>query len=369
MAASDKRSFDLARGPLLRLALARLGDEDHVLGATLHHIVADLWSIGIFARDLGALFRAAIAGLPSPLPELPFQVRDFARWERCWLTEERLEKELGYWKRQLADAPDLVLPVEVSPARGRARAGRLDVAIPAAVLAGLRAIARSEGASLFMVLLAAYQATLSLWTGSEDIVVGAPIAGRRHRGTEDLIGFFLNSLPLRTDLSGNPSFRELVLRARRTSLEAYSHQQVPFQRLVERFGSQRGAARPFFRAWLTLQNAPLAPLALSPVEVAPFASGATGSPFDLALLLQAGGEELIGIFEYRADKLSEGAAAGVVERFGKLLEMVAERPGTTLQEAADRLAAEDHRRFRDRAQSGLRGLRHRPAESVLLEVG
>ncbi|HEX2081287.1 MAG TPA: condensation domain-containing protein, partial [Longimicrobium sp.] len=224
-----RRAFDLSAGPLFRAALLRLGEEDHVLLLSMHHVVSDGWSMGVLFRELSALYAAYREGRESPLPELAVQYADYAVWQREQLGGEVLERQLSYWRERLADAPALLeLPTDrPRPAVQTYRGATVPFEISLELLERLQRLGRSEGATLFMTLLGAFQALLGRYAGSEDVVVGSPIAGRTRGEVEELIGFFVNTLVLRTDLSGNPSFREVLRRVREATLGAYEHQEVP----------------------------------------------------------------------------------------------------------------------------------------------
>jgi acyl carrier protein len=228
-----RRPFDLGRELMLRARLFRLEPGRHALFLNLHHIAADAWSVGVLLRELGSLYEAFCQGRPSALGDLPIQYADFAVWQRDWLQGEVLEKQLGYWKTQLAGAPALLeLPTDRSrPARQSYRGATETAVFPSSLLKAVKALSQQEGASLFMTLLAAFQTLLSRYTGQEDITVGSPIAGRNRMELEELIGFFLNTLVLRGDLSGNPTFRELLRRIKEVTLGAYGHQDLPFEKL------------------------------------------------------------------------------------------------------------------------------------------
>jgi amino acid adenylation domain-containing protein len=245
-----RRPFDLVSGPLLRGFLLGLGDDDHALVLDMHHIVSDGWSVGILVEELGALYGAFSAGLPSPLPELPIQYADFAVWQREQLAGEALEARLDWWRRRLAGAPPaLDLPADrPRPAVRGARGSEVPVRLSAELEEALARLGRREGATLFMTVFAAFQALVFRVTGQEDLVLSTPVAGRQAE-TERLIGFFVNNLVVRTDLGGSPSFRELVGRVRTASLEAYAHQDLPFARLVEELVPQRDPAPPSCPAW------------------------------------------------------------------------------------------------------------------------
>ena len=222
------RPFDLAKGPLLRPMLLSLDAEDHVLVVALHHIVSDGWSMGVLSRELSTLYEAYSAGRPSPLPELPIQYADFAVWQRQWLQGAVLDKQLVYWREQLDGSPALLsLPTDrPRPLIQTYRGARQSLTIPQALSESLKALSIEEGATLFMTLLAALQVLLYRYTGQEDIVVGTPIANRNREEIEGLIGFFVNTLVMRSDLSGNPTFRELLGQVREVCLGAYEHQDL-----------------------------------------------------------------------------------------------------------------------------------------------
>ncbi|MFP2913383.1 condensation domain-containing protein, partial [Pyxidicoccus sp. 3LFB2] len=245
------RPFDLEAGPLFRPTLLKLSSEDHVLSLVLHHIVSDGWSTGVLVREVGALYDAFSRGQLSPLPELPVQYADYAVWQRGWLRDEVLDAQLGWWKQQLAGAPPHVeLPTDFPrPAVLSNRATNLPVRLPRELSAALKALAQREGATPFMLLLAAFQLLLSRYSGQEDVVVGSPIAGRRHAETEGLIGFFVNTLVLRARPEASLSFLEMLRQVRETTLGAYEHQDVPFEKLVEELRPVRDLGRsPLFQA-------------------------------------------------------------------------------------------------------------------------
>src|SRR6185369_4694917 len=233
--------FDLERGPLLRARLLQLSEEEHVLLVTMHHIVSDGWSMGVLVREVAALYTAFSTGQPTSLEELPIQYADYAVWQREWLRGEVLERQLSYWREQLAGAPAVLeLPGDhPRPSMQGFRGSFEPVTVPAEVTARLKELSRREGVTLFMLLLGAWQVLLSRYAGAEDIVVGTPIANRQRGEVEGLIGYFVNALALRTDLSGDPSFRELLRRVREVALGAYLHQDVPFEKLVEELQPER----------------------------------------------------------------------------------------------------------------------------------
>ncbi|MEU6432672.1 condensation domain-containing protein, partial [Microbispora sp. NPDC046973] len=244
IAADAATPFDLATGPLIRATLLRLADDRHILALCVHHVVSDEWSAGIFRHELEALYSAYQNGQPNPLPPLPIQYADFAVWQRDWLTGPVLDEQLGYWRHQLADPPVLELPTDHPRPPVRSAAGAaISFHLTPEVTAGLQELSRRGGATMFMTLLAAYTVLLGKYSGQDDIIVGTPVANRTHGQTEDLIGFFVNTLALRTDLSGDPTFTELLRRVRATALDAYTHQDVPFEQLVDELGVTRDRSR------------------------------------------------------------------------------------------------------------------------------
>ncbi|HWN42365.1 MAG TPA: amino acid adenylation domain-containing protein [Thermoanaerobaculia bacterium] len=314
-----RRVFDLQRGPVLRAMLARLGEREYTLLLSVHHIVADGWSIGVLVRELSALYSAFVQGRPSPLPDLPVQYADFAAWQRAWLQGEVLETQLGWWRERLAGAPAVIeLPADrPRPAVQSARGGRLGYALPAELSRGLQALVRSEGATLFMALLAGFQALLARTTGSEDLPVGTPIANRNRAEVEDLIGFFVNTLVMRGDLSGDPSFRELLARSREAALGAYAHQDMPFEKLVEELRPERDLSHsPLFQAMVILQNAPAETLELPDLTVVPVGTDSGTTKFDLRLALMQTPDGLAGSLVYNRDLFD----VSTVERLGGYLE-------------------------------------------------
>jgi amino acid adenylation domain-containing protein len=302
--AAASRGFDLAQDHLLRASLLRLDDQDHVLMLTMHHIVSDGWSMGVLFREVGVLYEAFCDSRPSPLPELPIQYGDFARWQHEWLQGPVLEAQVGYWKDQLADAPTLVeLPTDrPRPAMQTFNGAYLTSSLSKELSRSLNELSRREDVTLFMTLLAAFQTLLFRYTNQEDIVVGTPIANRTRTETEGLIGFFVNTLVMRTDLSGNPDFRELVRRVRDTSLEAYDHQDLPFEKVVEELQPERSLSyAPLFQVLFALQNAPTSDFKLPGLEFESFAFERKTSKFDLSLYASEDAGRVTFSFEYNTD--------------------------------------------------------------------
>ncbi|HLM55240.1 MAG TPA: amino acid adenylation domain-containing protein [Pyrinomonadaceae bacterium] len=324
-----RRPFDLERGPLYRLNLLRLGDEDHVLLFTMHHIVSDGWSMGVLVREVAELYSAFAEGEPSPLAELPIQYADFAHWQRTHLAGEVLETHWQYWKRQLGGTlPVLELPTDrPRPAVQSFRGASLTLDLPAALAERLNALARREGATLFMLLLAAFKATLHRYTGQEDIVVGSPIANRNRIETEGLIGFFVNTLALRTDLSGSPSLRELLRRVRTVALEAYAHQDMPFEQLVEQLQPDRSMNRhPLFQVMFQLGNAPMGDASLPGLTLQAVETERTTTQFDLSIDIAEGEDGLLAVAEYSTDLFDAPTVGRMLGHFRNVLERVAEDP-------------------------------------------
>ncbi|MET0396513.1 MAG: amino acid adenylation domain-containing protein [Longimicrobiaceae bacterium] len=330
------RPFDLERGPLLRTTLLRLAADDHVLLFTLHHVVGDGWSMDVLRRELSALYAAFGRGEDAHLPEPPVRYADFAVWQRAWLSGEVLEAQLRFWKRALRDAPPLLeIPTDRPRAAGLdARSASHRFAVPAGVADGLRALARREGATLFMTTLAGWQALLGRWAGQDDVVVGSPVAGRTRVETEGVVGFFVNMLALRGDLSGDPAWTALLERVRETALGAYDHQELPFERLVEELDVERSLAHsPVFQATFALDRAAAHDgLSLGVVAVEPFGAGAAASKFDLELTLHEGEAGLAGTLAYRASLFEAGTVARLAGHLELLLAAMAEDPGSRVHE-------------------------------------
>ncbi|HYH45866.1 MAG TPA: condensation domain-containing protein, partial [Thermoanaerobaculia bacterium] len=286
-----RRKFDLARGPLLRVALLRKAAEDHVALLTMHHIVSDGWSMGLLIGEVSRLYAAHREGWredqPSPLPALPLQYVDYAEWQRGWLQGEVLERELAHWRRALAGVPPLQLPTDrPRPAVQSFRGGDRVLRLSPEVTEGLNALAQAEQATLFTVLLAGYQALLARHAGQEDLAVGTPVANRNRAEIEGLIGFFLNTLVLRTDLSGDPAFGVLLERVRRVALAAYDHQAVPFEKVVQELAPERNLSRsPLFQVLLVLQNIQAGPRTLPGLDIAVLEREGATAKFDLSLNL------------------------------------------------------------------------------------
>jgi amino acid adenylation domain-containing protein len=320
------RPFDLSAGPLSRAALLRLGAEDHVLLLSMHHIVSDGWSMGVLFRELSALYEAYREGRESPLAELPVQYADYAIWQREQLEGEVLDRQVAYWKERLAGVPELLdLPTDHSRPPVQTYRGAYErIELPGELLERLQALGRSEGATLYMTLLGAFQVLLSKYSGSEDIVVGSPIAGRTRREVEELIGFFVNTLVLRTDLSGDPSFREVLGRVREATLGAYEHQEVPFEKLVAELQPERSLSHaPIFQVMFTLQNAGGGGGALAGLQASGVGAAMEIAQFDLSLELAATAQGLRGGLNYSTDLFDRGTIVRMLGHLARVLEQVA----------------------------------------------
>ena len=331
-----ERPFDVERGPLLRSALVRLGAGDWLLLFNLHHLVSDGWSQGVMLQELAALYEAGRRRQPAPLPALPVQYADFALWQREWLSGEVLDEQLRYWQGQLAGVAPLGLPADRPKVAGQLFAAReIDLAVGEDVLAGLHALARRQGASLFMVLLAAFQTLLHRLAGQDDVAVGTPVANRDWQEIEGLIGFFVNTLVLRTGTGGNPPFRDLLERVRETTLGAYDHQDLPFAHVVEALRPDRRlGGQALFDAMLTLQNQPQPAVELSGVrlEVVHREGRALGISVDLSLRLWETGGRLAGGLGYSTVRLDRATAARWSGHWLALLAAIAARPAGRIDE-------------------------------------
>jgi hypothetical protein len=326
-----RQPFDLARGPLLRAALVRLDDREAILLLTFHHIVADGWSLGIFFRELSALYPAFCAGRPSPIPDLPIQYADFAHWQRQWLQGEAVESQLDFWRGQLAEAPPVLrLPTDFPrPEDQTFRGAMLSFELPRGLSEELVRLGQRQGTTLFMTLLAAYLALVYRYTGQEDLVVGTPIANRNRAELEGLIGFFVNTLVLRVRVSGNRSFRELLARVGEVTLAAYDHQDLPFEKLVEELAPERDLSHtPLCQVVFNLQNAPTWARAEGGLPAIAPHSGTAKFDLNLTMSETAGG--LQGAFEYNTDLFAEPTIARMRDHLAIILEAVAADPGVHL---------------------------------------
>src|ERR1044072_443310 len=298
----SRRPFDLAEDSLLRLSLLRLDDEEHTLLVTMHHIISDGWSMQVLIREVGTLYNAFCNGEPSPLPELAIQYADYAHWQRQYLQGETLEADLSYWRSQLKDIPPVLnLPTDrPRPPVMSFQGGSKEIIVGQALTDELRRLTDAEGATLFVTLLASFQMLLSRYSGQDDIVVGTPIAGRKWVETEELIGFFVNTLVMRTRLDGDPSISEVLRRVREVALSAQTHQDVPFERLVEELQPERSLSHgPLFQVMFALQNVPKTALEVEQglsMSQEDFYSGI--EKFALSLFVSEEKDRLVGLPDY-----------------------------------------------------------------------
>ncbi|WP_327173294.1 amino acid adenylation domain-containing protein [Streptomyces sp. NBC_01336] len=336
MEAEARRPFELTGGRLLRVDLVPVAEDDQYLLVTLHHIVSDGWSSGILARELRELYTAALADREASLPDLPVQYADYAVWQREQLTGDFLESQLAYWRERLTGLPVLELPTQHGrPAEREDAAGdTVYFALPAGVADQLRASSGRHGASLFMTLLALFQIVLARYGRQDDIAVGTPIAGRNRAETEDLIGFFVNTLVMRTDLSGDPTFTELIDRVKDTALGAYDHQDLPFERLVDELAPNRDLSRnPLFQTMFVFQNTPDGDAwSLPGLEVEQVGVGGQDAKFDLQLTAAESGGEVLAALEYRTDLFERAAIERMAGHLGTLAASVAATPDARLSE-------------------------------------
>ncbi|HEU4406531.1 MAG TPA: condensation domain-containing protein, partial [Polyangiaceae bacterium] len=327
------RPFDLREGPLVRAALARLGGREHALFLTAHHAVTDGWSGGILAREFALLYEAIARGEAPRLPELPLQYADYAAWQRERLEGPWLRGELDHWRRALEGAPRLELPADRRPPPGAAsrRAGTVALTLAPPLAGRLRALAAEEGCTPFMALLAGFQALLARYTGQGDLSVGTPVAGRTRLELEGLVGLFVNTLVLRTRVEAARSFRALLGRARETCLEAFAHQELPFERLVEELRPERDlSGTPLFRVFFALQNVPRAEVTLGGLTFAPLGLPTAAAKFDLSLRLEERGDAIEGELEYRADLFDRATAERLARHLVALLSAALDRPDAPL---------------------------------------
>ncbi|WP_406278246.1 amino acid adenylation domain-containing protein [Embleya sp. NBC_00896] len=342
------RPIDLATGPLLRAVVVRLADTDHILAITVHHIAFDGWSVAILSRELTELYGAATSAREAALPALPVQYADFSVWQREWLTGDVLDGQLDYWRANLAGLEPLELPTDHRRPTERSGDGEVvPFTISAELADRVKATAAGRGASLFMTLLSVFQLLLSKYSGQEDVAVGTPIAGRNRAEIEDMIGFFVNTLVMRTDLSGDPTFTELLARVRDTALGAYDHQDLPFERLVEELAPERDLSRnPLFQTMFVLQNVPdTNNWNLPDLSIEPISTTAHDAKFDLSMYLaEAADGSLDGAIVYTTDLFDDATMGRLVEHFRNLLVAVTTRPDACLSEL-DMLAPAERRRI------------------------
>jgi amino acid adenylation domain-containing protein len=345
-----QKPFDLEKGPLLRAGLLKLAVDEHVLLFTMHHIVSDGWSIGVLVEEIGALYAACLDGREAPLPALPIQYADYACWQRQWLSGAVLDKQVGYWRDRLSGAPALLtLPTDrPRPAVQTYGGAAVPLLLDAVATSGLHALARRIDGTLFMVLTAAFNVLLSRYSGQEDICVGTAIANRTQGEIEPLIGFFVNTLVLRTQVDGKLGFMQLLDQVRTTTLEAYEHQDVPFEYLVEVLKPERHTGHsPLFQTMLVLQNTPQEALTLPGLTLEMLAMAQTSAKFDLTLSLGERQGQLAGTLEYNTDLFERATIERMARHFERLLAAIVEQPGVPVGELPLMGEAELHQQLVD----------------------
>lgn len=336
--------FDLTQAPLLRLNLLCLEREQHILLVTMHHIISDAWSGGIFIRELSTLYEAFSLNNPSPMTELPIQYADFAIWQKQWLQGQILEQQLSYWQQQLKGANTvLALPCDQPRTQHTSAAGaRYPFQLSADLCEKLEILSQQEGVTLFMTLLAAYNTLLYYYTKQTDLLVGSPIANRNHSELEELIGFFINTLVLRTDMSNNPSFGDLLQRVRKVALEAYTHQDIPFEKLVAQIQPERHLDRhPFFQVWFVFQNAPTSEWKISGLNLSLLDLETPMVRHDLKLDISKHSSQLQGFFEYKTDLFTSDFMNQLFQHWLKILDKIVENHLVTLNEIIQVLATQE----------------------------
>jgi aspartate racemase len=347
---SARWPFDLAQGPLFRAALLRLAEEEHILLLTVHHIVSDGWSMGVLLREISALYEAYSTGKPSPLPDLPIQYADFALWQRQWLRGEVLETHLGYWRQQLGGClPILELPVDyprpvVQTYQGDGESFLLSRQLTAAI----KALSEREGTTLFMTLLAALNVLLYRYTDQHDITVGSPISGRDLVELEGLIGFFLNTLILRTDLTGNPSFQQVLQRVRETVLGAFAHQVIPLEELLGELQPERSLSHsPLFQVLFVFHDPVRSYLDLPDVVSSELDVEHGTTQFDLSLILRQTEQGLHALLRYNTDLFQAATIARMLGHFQTLLENIVADPAQPISQLSLLTEAERHQMLVD----------------------
>ncbi len=328
------RPFDLEAGPLVRAALVRLSGEEHAVLLTMHHIITDGWSMGVAAGELSSLYQAFSRGRPSPLPDLPVQYADFADWQRRWLSGDVRQRLLDYWMKRLDGLEPLDLPTDrPRPIERSSQGASVFFTLPKELNAKVEALSRREGVTPYMTLLAAFQTLLHRSSGQVDIAVGSPIAGRNRAEFEGIIGYFVNMLVLRCDLSGDPTFRDLLSLVKETALGAYEHQDLPFDQLVEALKPPRDPSRsPLFQVMFVLQNnrMPVASKGGLSLDSLRVDEGPGTAKFDLSLALEESDGALVGSFEYRTDLFDQPTISAMVDRLACLLKAAVDEPETRI---------------------------------------
>ncbi|WP_447009850.1 non-ribosomal peptide synthase/polyketide synthase [Saccharothrix hoggarensis] len=344
LTAETTRPLDLARGPLLRPVLLRLADDDHVLLLAMHHIVTDGWSAGVLTAELGVLYRAEVSGVDAELPELPVQYADYAVWQRERLAGPELERQLDHWRERLAGVPPLELPTDRPRPAVRSTKGAVHpFTVPTAVTDRLKDLARQQDGTLFMALVAACQALFARWSRQDDVAVGTVASGRERTELEGLIGFFVNTLVLRSSVDGSRSFRDFLGQVRTTALDAFAHQDVPFERIVDEVRPERDTSRtPLFQVMVLLQNNPEPASELPGLQVEDLALPVVAANFDLTVEFQEADDALHGAVSYSTDLFDAATVERLTGNLAVLLEAAVADPDRPLAELP--LMADDERR-------------------------
>jgi len=344
------RPFNLEIGPLLRVHLYRLEENVHVFVAVMHHIISDAWSLGIMVKELSQCYTAFCSRGASPLPPLSLQYADFAHWQRTTFEQTQLQQQLDYWKQELGgEIQPLELPCDFPrPAMTGYDGREISFEIEHKHYKGFKQLCESQGATLFMGLLGVFKTLLMRYSGQHDLLVGTPIANRNRKQTEDLIGFFVNTLVIRTDLSDNPSFATLLKRIKEKTLQAYAHQDVPFEKLVEELQPERNLSHnPLFQVMFVLQNAPIGELKLPGLSLTPLAMESTTVKFDLSLSIAETEQGLQGSWEYNTDLFDATTIARMVEHFQTMLAAIVANPQQRLTELPLLTATEQYKLLQD----------------------
>ncbi|MGW3044467.1 condensation domain-containing protein [Kitasatospora sp. NPDC001159] len=328
VAADLATPFDLGTAPMLRARLIRIAADDHLMVLVIHHIACDGWSLPVLWQEFSAGYGAAVDGRPIALPDLPVQYADFSDWQRSHRTGTALQGQLAYWRERLADMSPSVLPTDrTRPAVWSGRGDQVEIEIPAELADRIRALGRAHEVTPFMTLLAAFQVLLARCTGQADVTVGTPISGRTRIEVEPLVGFFVNTLVLRTDLSGDPGFTDVLARVRRCAVEAYAHQDVPFEQLVQELRPERDLGQhPLFTVMFQLEDPPALPSGLPGLEVSYHQIPNEVAKFDIEVSLTDRGDRLTGVIRYAADLFDRDTVRQLSEGFRALLDHLVGAP-------------------------------------------
>ncbi|MEH2128465.1 condensation domain-containing protein [Nostoc sp.] len=340
----SQKPFDLSQLPLLKATLLHLKEDEHLLLITIHHMISDGWSIGVLIQELATIYAAFSVGKPSPLPELSIQYADYAYWQRQWLQTDVLQPQLDYWKQQLnGSAPLLQLPTDrPRPAIQTFKGKKEFFTIVGEIKEAVKNLNKQEGVTLFMTLLAVFQTLLYCYNKQDNILVGSPVLGRNWQETENLIGFFINTLVFRTDFSGNPSFRQVIQRLRACALDAYAHQDLPFEKLVEELQPERNLSyNPLFQVMFILQNAPIPAIEIHDLNMHPEEVDVGTSKFDLKLSIWESDREINGSWEYKIDLFDATTIRRMVRHYEVILRSILQKPDIQVNELINLLVEVD----------------------------